>query len=270
MKSSPPEPVPPAEPAWLADAVRKTKDELRRFVETAWACTRHPAQFASEWASGTRQTLNPVGFLATSAAILGPWRNLFLRWSALLPADASLLGQLYESIQPFILYAALGFLCHPVLRLAGSRRRLSSTVAIALYVGGGPAAAAELVQWPMILLLKRTLGITWIGPRELHSPLAVLFALFFVLAFLVYFVVFARGLAGLHGLRWFWPVIALLVAMSVNVSVTRLLERALHHRVASPAVSRVADQSSMWPRSENTHTGPRSWLYPGFAIPWMS
>jgi hypothetical protein len=207
-------------------------DEVVLFVSTAVGFLVGPARFADDWANGRRRAMNPLGFLATSAAVLVPVRHYCLRRFGIMSEDGSFAWQIYESLQPFLLFIGLGIFCHPVMRLAGSKRRLRSTLAVSLYTGGGPATGVELFgNWPLVALLHRTMGKTLLTSADLHSPAAWAFTVAFLGAFLVYLVTFARALQGLHQLRWWWAALALLVGIGINGAVARLVVDPLLVRV---------------------------------------
>src|SRR5579863_1708598 len=124
-------------PDWVRDAARQFVHEVGEFLRAAVAVTVHPARFAEAWVSGRRRALNPLGFLATAFAIIGPT-------TALLKHDeqSSPWLEALGALLPFAYYLVFGALQHGVLRVFGSRRRLRESCAMALYAAGGPGLAA--------------------------------------------------------------------------------------------------------------------------------
>ena len=175
-------------PDWVADAVRAFVRETSLFCRTAIGFSRHPGRFITAWAAGEQHALNPLGFLATSAAILGTARVLALMAMGDQDSPDSLWIQLLDALGPFAHYLAIGLLCHVVLRLlrVPIKRRATDSAAAALYAGGGPAMAAELVSWLCVIVAhaatddpgvhRLVLAITFgaalrhLLPRARHQP----------------------------------------------------------------------------------------------------
>src|SRR5438067_6518133 len=140
--------MPAAEPPeWIRDAVGRSAAEVRSFVRTGALFTARPGKFAREWAEGRLRALNPLGVLATGAAVLAVARAL-LDWVVSRSApEGGVWKQLADAVAPFIHYAVLGLLCHAVLRVLGSRRKLSDSLAISLFAGGGPGVLTPIVVY---------------------------------------------------------------------------------------------------------------------------
>jgi hypothetical protein len=136
------------EPDWIRDALAAFVGELRLFYNTAVGMTWRPRLFFAAWLARERRALNPVGFLATSVSVTAIFGRLLAL--ALHDADegqASLVSEVLDSLGPFVHYAAIGAECHLfLLAMCRSRPRLRSSLALALFAGGGPAMFARMVM----------------------------------------------------------------------------------------------------------------------------
>lgn len=231
-------------PDWVKDGVEKTREELALFFATAIGITLRPATFAREWSEGRRRALNPLGFLATSIAIVGPAKHV----GQLLMGVAEpggLRNELWQAAVPYFEYVVLGVIAHFVLRAFGSRAALRSTVGVCLYAGGGPSAAVTLLVLPVGVAAKRLLPgnlDTVVDASQLTRSelwLASLAGVVSLGAFAVYVAVFARALSGVHGKRWYASLTALAVgglAMALTVGTVRKLAGVQEPEVASGGI----------------------------------
>ena len=110
---------------------------------------------------GYTTALNPLAFLATSAALLGV---VLQACDALIGGadDNSLVMNILHWLEPYALFALFGLFAHLSLR----RKRARSSVAMALYAGAGPATMCG----PVSILLVTALRL------EMHQPTGSLFA----------------------------------------------------------------------------------------------
>ncbi len=193
--TTPPE-RPTGDPRWISQAVDLFLEELALWARTAAGFARHPMQFARDWSAGTGRAQNPLGFLATSAAVLGTAQHLLTRALNRPEPDLTLLQEVENALSPYAYYATLGLVAHLALRILGSRRRYSSSIALALFAGGGPALFASFVSFALLLVIRPT------GPsmtKGLSTP-AMLVALTFVYgSFIVFVGTLTAALAALHG-----------------------------------------------------------------------
>jgi hypothetical protein len=198
-------PAPPVQ-RWLADAWRVIRDDLIQYARTAVAVSLRPARFAAEWSQGQRRALNPVAFLGTALAVSTP---IFLAFAHLAGQDQR--GSLWnaflaDQVAPYLQYAGLGLLAHGLLRLLGGRQPLLGTLAIVLFAGGGPAMLVDLLTLPFDPVLAR-------AAASEDSPITLALILMstasIAAANLAFFVTFARGLAGLHAVQTWRPLVAL-------------------------------------------------------------
>jgi hypothetical protein len=207
-----PAPAGDQETRWLKDSLAATARELRAFAETAAAATVRPARFARGWVEGRQAALNPLAFMATAAALVTVAATLAARLGPL-HGSSTLAGEVLDSLGPYLHYLALGLICHAILRLAGSRRSLAGSVAMSLYVGGGPGTIATLVDLVMFLVLVKLFGKVNFSAAELATP-AVMAAGAVVWAVRLGMVVaFVAAFAGLHQVRVGWAVLGLGVAL---------------------------------------------------------
>ena len=215
----PPLPSATDAPDWVRETVRVTRDEIRRFVATAVGFMLRPARFGAAWAAGEGDALNPLGFVATALAITGAVA------AVLDPGDdggrlALLVG---HAILPYAYYAALGALCHPVLRAFGSTRPLRASVAVGLYAGGGPGLLLLLVSAACQVLRAHLFGLHD-GPILRGAPLwgEIAFGVLVGGATLWFFVALVGGQRGVHaighgraGLAVLFAVVASGIALGV-------------------------------------------------------
>jgi hypothetical protein len=211
-------------PDWLREAVVAVRDDAVRFLVTVLQCSRHPRRFAAAWFAGETRALNLIGHVSTALAVTAAVKSVT---AALIGIDdhSGLWSSLAVATLPYAYYALLGVLCHIVLRLTGPTRPLSASLAIALYVGGGPGLLLTLaLDVDLLLYFLLTGGM----PGEhafMDAPLWALPILFGVVAVMsgVFVSALANALSGLHASR-----LRTLVAIVVALVVSGLLLSALH------------------------------------------
>ena len=214
----------PVETRWVEESVRLALREGRLFLATAWAVTVQPARFAAEWAWGDRRALNPLGYFATAAALVTLANSLVMRLLGRPGGSEPLLTQVLDSIGIYLHYVTLGLLCHAFLRWRGSIRTVRGSLAIALYVGGGPATIVHLFNVAMLAYVQRRYGKHEFTLAELTSPALLATAMVIVASRLAALVVFIRALTGFHALKTGWATLALVLAMLVTGLVFGLLD----------------------------------------------
>lgn len=182
---------------WVAAAFELARDEARRYLRTLARFCVAPHRFGREWAAGSADALNPFGFLATSAALLGLVMHVWI--SLLGQEDETLGGELYENLRPYVLFALFGLLAHPLLR----QKRLRSSMAMALYAGAGPATLSGLALLIVTFVIRCALHqesnhsvvlphLSWTRWALLQTMMLVPLAWFWTSLI--------AALAGLHGL----------------------------------------------------------------------
>jgi len=184
-------------PDWVRETARVTRDEIRRFLGTAAGFMLRPARFGAAWMAGESDALNPLGFVATAlavsgaaAAVLAPDHN-----------EGGLALLVAHAILPYVYYAALGALCHPVLRTFGSTRPVRASVAVGLYAGGGPGLLMLLVSYTCEALRARLFGLHD-GPILRGAPLwaEIVFSVLVVGTTLWFLVALVGGQRGVHAI----------------------------------------------------------------------
>lgn len=169
--------------------------QARLYLRTFVAFSVHPYRFAREWSVGA-EAMNPLTFMATSAALLGLANKVFTAWVKDQPSG--LWHDLTDSVGPYLYYAAIALVCHAGLRMFGGRGLWQGSLAIGLFAGGTLASAVRLFGRSVVFYLRWRQGLLeTAGYDTNNAPLALLF----LSSLLWFFVALALGLAGLHGLR---------------------------------------------------------------------
>jgi hypothetical protein len=207
------EPTVATPPDWIAEAWRVTVADVRAFLQSSVALLRRPRQFAARWATGQSRALNPLAFMATSAAVLGVAQALIGLGSGNTLAAAAL-----AVAAPYAHFGWLGLLAHAALRLLGSRQKLRVSLGVALYVGGAPALAFTLVLYGVSVAMYFATHVDTFEAAIKHLPFAarLLVALIFDSGFLAVLTYLGAALAGAHGARVWQAVLAILVALVIS------------------------------------------------------
>jgi hypothetical protein len=212
-------------PPWIREAITQAREELARFAATVRSFMRQPERFSADWFAGRQRALNPLGFAASALAISG------LVALCVPPPDVTtkrtLLIELAQAGLPYLYYAAVGIVSHPLLRLFGSRRPLSASIGVALFAGGGPGLIATCSA-ELAYSLR-----TWIFgyQRSLFFNLPVWakagVLLIICVPLIGFFVMLMLAMAGLHGLpRW-----RAVAAVSLSLLILAVVLGALHRFV---------------------------------------
>jgi hypothetical protein len=202
-------------PDWVRDALHQFLDEVRSYLRTAYDFTVQPRRFAREWATGERRALNPLGFLATAFAIVGPLDAVAAHFMSAEETDPSLLLAALGALLPFAYYLLLGTVQHGVLKLCGARRPLRDTCAMALYAGGGPATAANVAVLLLLLVRSRFGG----GSGNASEVVSIVVSAGASASFTMFFLTLGFALGALHGpsgIRVWHMVLANCVALVVG------------------------------------------------------
>jgi hypothetical protein len=222
-------------PDWVRESVVTVRDEILRFVATLFHFTLHPRRFAAAWYEGKTKALNPAGFLSTALAVNAAVLLVF-GWIRGTPESAdSLWSTLGDATLPYAYYVGLGVLCHPILRLCGSRRPLRATVAIALFSGGGPGLLLRFSVYLQvaihIALVGDFHGQLVEGLPAWYAPISAVLAYG---SFAAYALVLAAGLRGLHAARRWQIAIALTMSLLTSAYLLGVLHGALHFDLRAP------------------------------------
>jgi hypothetical protein len=184
-------------PDWIRDAYHQFVGELRLFLRTAVDVTRQPIRFAEEWVQGRRHALNPLGFLATAFAVVGPALAL-LRSYTKFGGDqpSSLWLEMLGALLPFVHFLLLGALQHLFYRLGGSRRPLRDSLAMALYAAGGAGGMAQLLVMALLVVTYRCFGVLDMG--QVPAPWKLPFLLLVLGQYALLYAVLGAAIAGVH------------------------------------------------------------------------
>lgn len=162
-------------PDWIGDIKTKYRLRLSDYFSQALAVGRHPRRFMREWASGTRETLNPLRFYAVGTAIsFGADR--VGRWALHVPANATtgLGGFLQSSYGGMLVYVAMAALSHLLLPRR-TREPFRVTLAAGIFASAGPGALAMAFGWCLTALLYLVTGrVALLSGGGVSTPWAVL------------------------------------------------------------------------------------------------
>ncbi len=203
------------ETAWLGESVRLTLREARSFARGFAGITFRPARFASAWVRGEASAMNPLGYFATSAAIVAVCNKIASALGSR-PRTDGLAVDLLDAIGPYLHYVALGLLCHLLLRARGSRRTIRGSVALALFVGGGPLALVTIINLGGTVYAHLAFGKVNFDTDEMMTPAVLVLAVIVFGSRLAAMFLFARALSGFHGVRTGWALAALVTALLVT------------------------------------------------------
>lgn len=211
-------------PDWLREAGAAIWEESVRFLVTVLQCTRHPRRFAAAWFAGETRALNPIGYVSTALAISAAVRSVTMALLSI-SDDSGFWSNVGAATLPYAYYALLGVLCHVVLRRRETARPLRASMAIALYIGGGPGLLLSLAMWLCVWLYFAVTG-TFPGHGILGAPgWAIPILLTPVTAASgLFLTAMAGGFRGLHAASRARALVALLVALAGSA----LLLGALH------------------------------------------
>ena len=174
-----------AEPTWIRDLFALWATEFRLFLHTLTRFVIAPRAFGDAWAEGRLHVINPAAFLAATWPLLLPadyGLQHLLGWDG--RANVSLGTEVARALKPYLLVIPATLLIHGALRLAGTRRRLSSTLAMMLY-----GVALVALGWVTGLAACFAFGV----------PRATVFVTSGAAAMWTAF-----ALAGLHRAHWLW------------------------------------------------------------------
>jgi hypothetical protein len=204
-------------PAWLREAAVTVRDEAVRFLVTVLQCCRHPRRFATAWFAGETRAPNPIGYVSTALAVTAAVKSVT---AALIGVDDNngLWTGLALATLPYAYYALLGVLCHIGFRLTGKTRPLSASLAIALYIGGGPGLLITLSIEVDLLLYFLLTGATQVLHDFGDAPAwAVPILLGLVAATSgLFFLALAAALGTLHGASRLRTLLAIFFALVVS------------------------------------------------------
>jgi len=213
--------APPAhaiERAWVEASVRSVRAEAALYRATMRAFLGSPKVFVREWQAGTREFMNPLGFLALSVLVLGAVRS-FGWWylerqgsefAAQLAGEQPFWAELWGALGPSLHFAVLGLICHHTLRLLGNHRvPASSSAAMTFYAAGSAGLVGEAAVWELVL------GFLTVGVIPLEVVYSPLFAGFGI-ALSVFCAYLGYTLGALHLPRWWHMLLAFAAAFFIT------------------------------------------------------
>jgi hypothetical protein len=204
---------------WAQEAIESALDEARLYLSTTAAFARHPGIFSAEWAAGERRAMNPLGFFATSLAIIGALGQLDRLWPAPGAGAPSFVGDALEALGPYLHAVILALLVHAMLRARRSGHPVLDSVAAALYAAGVAEVAAALV----VALIQ--VGFRKPIPEVGQSPVGVACLAVAVIGAAIFFAVaLVQSLAALHGMPRRWPAVALTLSWVLTGAILSLLQ----------------------------------------------
>src|SRR5215831_6646140 len=139
---------------WIAEAWTGTRTELATFFRTAARFVTRPAEFGRKWTEGDLSDLNPLGFAATSFALVGLAGTALSRLFSDKESQGSLTNDVLSWLLPYAYFFILGVTQHLCLKLFRSRRPLRDSCAMALYAGGGAGLPTHLLGQVIGLIMK--------------------------------------------------------------------------------------------------------------------
>lgn len=211
-------------PDWMGETRRKAVASVREWAAQAWMLTQTPQRFASAWATGKREALNPVHFLAVGSLVAVLCERAG-RWLIGLPSQHGVAGWLSGSLGQMVNVVALGALMHVVLR-RWSKSQFGISLGAVLFAIGGPGVLCMIPGWAATILLH--LRGAAVPQFTTHTgvtlPVPVLAASVFGLAWML------ATTAAVHGLRWWRSLVAFaasLATMAVFCGLTAYAARLL-------------------------------------------
>lgn len=183
---------------------------------------RQPTKFAIDWTQGAK-TISPLKFVAVTTTIVAVTTQLVQDGTT---ASTTWLT-LASSVAPTLVFALLGVLIHLVYKAIGSQRSVQTSLGLTLYTIAGPGLFFPLflvaMQWYVKHHTTEKLN-TWL----LHQDLRVMLT-FVVVLFGLYFwprIALGRAMHALHRRRWWWSVLAIVLAELAVAVMFGIMERA--------------------------------------------
>jgi hypothetical protein len=193
-----------ADPNWVREALDTPFVQRAKMMFAAlWLFLRAPRTFGEAWSVGSRNVPNPVVAMTAAVSIVTLIAHEARRFFQKDDAPQTLLRSLGETIGPYFLYIGLGLFAHFALRVLGSKRRLRTTVGVALLAGAGPGTIVALgIVVPAVVAVARFGSLSAVVAHL--APWAQLIVAAYVLGIYIYsMALFKFALAGAHGLpRW--------------------------------------------------------------------
>ncbi len=200
-------------PDWIRESWRAFVADAAAYVRTSIAIVRRPRNFAAAWAAGRERALNPLAFLATSAALLGAAQVLVGY-----EGGGNLLSAVLGLVAPYAHFAWLGVLAHAALRALGSRQPLRASLAASLYVGGAPALVFTVAFYVLSGVLVTATHTQMFDTASAALPRAahIAVAISVYVGFAVVMTYLGAALVGAHDVPPWKGLVAIVVALAVS------------------------------------------------------
>ena len=180
------------EPRWVLELWSQLTRKVGPFASTAVGFVFRPKDFVTRWSSGESPAMNPFWFAASAAAVVATLQSALLQVLGA-KEHAGLVESALKTLAPYAYYVEIGVAAHLVLYLLGSRRRLGSSVAMALYAGGTMATLGQL------LVLVTLAGYQiFAGASDAPPGLEMTLTIALMLSFGAFYTWFATAMAVLH------------------------------------------------------------------------
>jgi hypothetical protein len=233
-------------PDWVSDIWRKYITRVLDYFHQSFALLVGPRRFMEQWATGQRDTLNPLRFMGLGILLAVTTRHLGERY-VLGPASE------IQNVAPLLriplvvdlIFLVLALPAHGVMRLTGSRAPLRATVAAVIFAFTGPLVLMHIFGWLLSGLLLALTGSTPL--MEVKAGLSSrlyrhsVYPWPIIVANMVALFYFARALAGVHRARWGWTLLALIIAHAVFFPFISILTK-----IDADDLSRVTEHVKGW------------------------
>jgi hypothetical protein len=196
-------------PDWVADIRRKYTLRGRDWLCQSWALLRAPHLFMQEWSEGRREALNPLRFFAfgTMLTLLMDRGGRALLHKVAFPSN-DIRDAVRTSGGLVATVVVIAACMHLVLRTR-SRIPFRGSLAATAYAFAGPGVFCHLFGWIVSAAIYFTHGTITVGQggwlvgggSNWPWPIGIMTLLSFLWTVV--------AVAGVHRLRWWWGVIAL-------------------------------------------------------------
>ena len=211
---------PSGEPRWVAESWGRVVDKVGPSLATAYEFALHPVRFVRRWSSGERFAQNPLSFAIASAAVVATVQSAVQPLLGI-PGHHGLFENIKRAVAPHVYYAQIGLVAHALLAVLGSKRHLSSSLAMALYAGGTMWSLGQVIIL-LTLAAFRVAGLLPDSDAELPEVALWTLSALLTLSFGAFFTLFATAMGALHRVSWIQMLLANCLALLVTSLVADL------------------------------------------------
>jgi hypothetical protein len=200
---------------WILEAAQALWHELRSYARTAAAILRHPHQFGREWGASETETLNPLGFAATTVATVAALFTLRRALPGTMDGNdggSSIPLAVLQATGTYLHLVCLGLLSHALLAVVRRNRSVLGSVALALYAGGLAALTAGVLELLVAVLRPEVRGVQRAALAATHARTLWWLGVPLVASFVLFVSTLASSMAGLHRRAPVLTVLAVLLA----------------------------------------------------------